>query len=249
MWQNDTNYYFCEMELKEFYDKGKEMFLPNLSVDMVVIGYENNALKCLLLKIGEKWLLPGGYILRTESVEDATVRILQDRTGLDDPHFKFLSVFGKSDRKFTEEWQQFFEANGLPWDEKGWLNDRFVTLAYYSLVDMDKTKPVLGDVDTAFAWFNMDALPDMWMDHREIVHTAKNRLREDVQQEHLTYNLLPEEFTMPQLHQLHQTILGEELDRSRFQKKMLSLDIFERLPKLKKDAPGRNPYRYRIKRA
>ena len=124
-----------------------------------------------------------------------------------------------------------------------------MTLAYYSLVDIDQTKPVLGSVDEAFAWFSMDALPEMWMDHKEIVQTAQNRLKNDVQQEHLTYNLLPEEFTMPQLHQLHQTILGEDLDRSRFQKKMLASGIFERLPKLKKDTPGRNPYRYRIKKS
>lgn len=248
MWQNDTNYYFCDMELKEFYEKGKDLFLPNLSVDMVIIGYEDSSLKCLLLRIGDKWLLPGGYILRTESVDEATVRILKERTGLTNPHFKFLSVFGGSNRKFTEEWEHFFKENGLPWEENGWVNDRFVTLAHYSLVDIDQTKPVLGSVDEAFAWFNMDELPDMWMDHKEIVLTAKNRLRNDVQQEHLTYNLLPEEFTMPQLHQLHQTILGEDLDRSRFQKKMLASGIFERLPKLKKDTPGRNPYRYRIKR-
>ena len=247
MWQNDTNYYFCGMDFKEFVEKGKDLFLPNLSVDMVIIGYEENQLKCLLLQIGDKWLLPGGYILKTESVDDATVRILQERTGLDDPHFKFLSVFGSKDRKFTKEWRPFFADQGVKWDENGWINDRFVTLAYYSLVDIDKTKPVLGTVDTAFAWFNLDDLPTMWMDHKEIVRTAKNRLRDDMQQEHLTYNLLPMEFTMPQLHQLHQTILGEDLDRSRFQKKMLSTGIFERLPKLKKDTPGRNPYRYRIK--
>ncbi|WP_127020370.1 NUDIX hydrolase [Flagellimonas beolgyonensis] len=237
------------MDFKEFLEKGKDLFLPNLSVDMVIIGYENNELKCLLLQIGDKWLLPGGFIFRTESVEEATLRILSERTGLVDPHFKFLAVFGNSNRKFTEEWKPFFKEQGVSWGEDAWFNDRFVTLSYYSLVDIDKTKPVLSDMDTGFAWFKMDALPEMWMDHRDIVHAAKNRLREDVQQEHLTYNLLPEEFTMPQLHQLHQTILGEELDRSRFQKKMLSLDIFERLPKLKKDTPGRNPYRYRIKRA
>jgi hypothetical protein len=52
---------------------------------------------------------------------------------------------------------------------------------------------------------------------------------------------------MPELHQLHQTILGEKIDRSRFQKKMLSTGLFERLPKRKKESPGRNPYQYTVK--
>ncbi|MBO0329931.1 NUDIX hydrolase [[Muricauda] lutisoli] len=237
------------MDFKEFIENGEKLYLPNLSVDMVIIAFHKGQLKCLLLQIGGKWLLPGGYILRTESVEDATVRILRERTGLKDPHFKFLSVFGGEDRKFTEEWRQFLENNNIYFTEGCWLNDRFVTLAHYSLVDFEKTHPVLGDIDSAFQWFNMDALPNMWMDHKDIVLTAKERLKEDIKQEQLTYNLLPNEFTMPQLHQLHETILGETLDRSRFQKKMIASGVFERLPKLKKESPGRNPYQYRVKKA
>ena len=249
MWQNDTNHYFCIMHFQEFIEEGEKKYLPNLSVDMVIIGYHEAKLKCLLLQIGDKWLLPGGYVLRTESVEDATVRILRERTGLKHPHFKFLSVFGGEDRKFTEEWKQFFEENHLPFKENTWLNDRFVTLAHYSLVDFEKTKPIIGNLDDAFAWFSINELPKMWMDHKEIVLTAKKRLKEDIQHEQLTYNLLPKEFTMPQLHGLHQTILEENLDRSRFQKKMIASGAFERLPKLKKETPGRNPYQYRVKKA
>lgn len=249
MWQNDTNHYFCFMDFREFIEEGEKRYLPNLSVDMVIIGFDEGKLKCLLLQINDKWLLPGGYILRTESVEDATVRILQERTGLTDPHFKFLSVFGGPDRKFTNDWKQFSKSSKLPFEEDSWINDRFVTLAHYSLVDFEKTKPVIGNLDEAFAWFNLDELPNMWMDHKEIVLVAKERLKKDIQQEQLTYNLLPTQFTMPQLHQLHQTILEENLDRSRFQKKMIASGVFERLPKLKKESPGRNPYQYRVKKA
>ncbi|WP_188245069.1 NrtR DNA-binding winged helix domain-containing protein [Maribacter aquimaris] len=70
-------------------------------------------------------------------------------------------------------------------------------------------------------------------------------MKEDIKQEALTYNLLPSTFTMPELHQ---TILEEKIDCSRFQKKMLATDLFDRLPiKAKKDSPGRNPYGYRLK--
>ncbi len=249
MWQNATIHYFCNVDFQEFITQGEKKYLPNLSVDMVIIGFHEDKLKCLLLQINEKWLLPGGYILRTESVESATVRILRERTGLPDPHFKFLSVFGGPDRKFTKEWQHFLKSHNLPFKEDSWINDRFVTLAHYSLVDFEKTNPVVGNLDEAFAWFNLDELPNMWMDHKEIVFAAKERLKNDIQKEQVTYNLLPTEFTMPQLHQLHQTILDENLDRSRFQKKMLASGAFERLQKLKKDSPGRNPYKYRVKKS
>ncbi len=246
MWQNVTNYYFCRMDLKEFYERGAEYFLPNLSIDVVIIGYEDNQLKCLLLQLGDKWLLPGGHITNNESVVDAVKRILNERTGLNDPHLKFLSVFGDKDRQFSDEYKAFFEKIGIPWDKDYWLNNRFVTLAYYSLVNIKKTHPVVGQFDEAFAWFDFDYLPNMWMDHKSIVMAARNRMKEDIKQEYVSFNLLPDQFTMPELHELHQTILEEQLDRSRFQKKMLASGMFERLPKLQKESPGRNPYLYKI---
>ncbi len=236
------------MNFKEFYEQGPDYFLPSLSIDVVIIGYKDNKLKCLLLQIGDKWLLPGGHILKDESVDNAASRILKLRTNLLEPHLKFLSVFGEGNRQFSEEFKEFFERVGLPWDENYWLNARFVTLAYYSLVNMDSINPELGDFDEAISWFNINDLPNMWMDHKSIVIKAWNKLKEDIKLKPVTYNLLPETFTMPELHQLHQTIFEEKIERSRFQKKMLSTGMFERLPKKQKESPGSNPYQYQIKK-
>lgn len=236
------------MDLREFLERGGDHFLPNLSIDLVIIGYQDGELKCLLLQIGDKWLLPGGHIRTDESVEDAVIRVLKDRTGLEDPHLKFFSVVGNKDRRFSKEFKEFFERSGLTWRDDYWLNTRFVTLAYYSLVNIENTHPVVRNFDEAFSWFNFDDLPQMWMDHKSIVLEARRRLKEDVKQEPVSYNLLPKPFTMPELHQLHQTILEEKLDRSRFQKKMLASGMFERLPKRRDKSPGRNPYQYTLKR-
>jgi hypothetical protein len=235
------------MDVQEYLENGNDYFLPNLSIDLVIIGYQDNRLKCLLLKIGEKWLLPGGYIRKEESVEEATLHILKERIGLDNAYFKFLSVFGDKNRRFEAEFKQFFKTLGKEWKDDYWFNNRFVTLVYYSLVNIEHTYPSVGELDEAFGWFDFDALPEMWMDHKSIVLTARKRLKADIKQEQMTYNLLPEQFTMPTLHQLHQTILEEKIDRSRFQKKMLASGLFERLPKLQKATPGRNPYLYRVK--
>lgn len=234
------------MDLKEILEQGNKDFLPNLSIDMVVIGYEANTLKCLLLKMGEKWLLPGGYIRHEESVDEATRNILKQRTGLTNAYLKFLSVFGDNDRQFKNVMKSFFDKKGMEWQEDYWFNNRFVTLAYFSLVNIENTHPSITHFDEAFGWFDFNDLPDMWMDHKSIVNTARQRLMEDIHHEQMTYNLLPEEFTMPELHQLHQVILKEKIDRSRFQKKMLATGLFERLPRLQKSAPGSNPYQYRV---
>lgn len=235
------------MDVQDIIERGSEFFLPNLSIDLIIIGYQDNELKCLLLKMADKWMLPGGYIKIEESVDEAAERILMQRTALVNPHLKFLSIFGNKDRRFDQDFKQFFEKHGLDWKADYWINNRFVTLAFYSLVDINETEPVYGGFDEAIAWFSFDDLPDMWLDHKKILGAARDRLKTDIKDELVTYNLLPGHFTMPQLHQLHQTILGQRIDRSRFQKNMLATGKFERLPQLKQEAPGRNPYLYRLK--
>ena len=241
-------FYFCRMDTRELLENGNQYFLPNLSIDIVIIGYKDNKLYSLLLKTGEKWLLPGSYIKNDESVEEAAINILETRTGCKDAYLKFLAVYGDKDRQFKAMMKEIFFGIGMEWEEGYWINKRFVSLTYYSLVNIENTHPKLRDFDEAFDWFDFQDLPDMWLDHKDITITALNQLRIDIQHEHNAYNLLPEVFTMPELYQLHQTILGKEIDRSRFQKRILATGLFERLPKLYKKSPGRNPFQYRVKR-
>nr|WP_299338011.1 NUDIX domain-containing protein [Allomuricauda sp.] len=233
--------------MQEFLDKGEELFLPNLSLDIAIMGFQDGELKVLLLEFEGGWSLPGGYVGRDESTDSAAVRVLEERTGLKQSFLKLFQVFGKKDRSFSNEFKKIAAKAGLSWHEELWINKRFVSLAYYALVDIDKTNPTGGEWQQAFGWHNVKDLPKMWMDHGEIASAAMEQLRRDITLEHISFNLLPEEFTMPELHQLHETILDKKLERSRFQKKMLSLGIFERLPKPKEDAPRRKPYLYKIK--
>ncbi len=235
------------MNYIEYLGRGRDIFLENLSIDLVIIGYQNKRLKCLMLQFGEKWLLPGGFIKKEESVDTAVYRILEERTALKEPHLQFLSVFGHKDREFSEEFEQFFKSRNLEWDDTYWFNNRFVTLSYYSLVDIEKTHPAIHEVFDSYKWFDFEDLPSIWMDHETILKKARAQLKSDIKQEQIVHHLLPREFTMPALHELHESILEQRIDRSRFQKKMLASKLFERLPKLEKKAPGRNPFQYRLK--
>lgn len=234
--------------MMEFLIQGDQYYLPHLSADIVIMSYDDNKIKCLLLKIGGKWVLPGGYIRRDESVETAALGILKERTGLSKARLNLLSVFGDKNRSFGEQMKEFAIAKGIPWRDDYWINSRFVTISYYSLVDINQTTPKAGNYDEAIGWFSFDELPPMWLDHKEVALEARNRLKKDIESGQTGTGLLPEQFTMPELHKLHQTILKEELDRSRFQKKMLATGKFERLPKLKRNTPGRKPFLYRIKK-
>lgn len=236
------------MDIKEIIRKGSELFLPNLSIEIAVIGFQDNELKILLLEFDNKWMLPGGYIYQDESVDDASKRILFERTGLHHYFMKIFQVFGSASRSFPEEIRLILEKIDVHWSDGRWMGDRFISTAFYALVDINQVNPNGGMFSQTTKWCHLKDLPDMWFDHKEIGIEALKKLKEDVATSHHSYNMLPEKFTMPELHQLQEQILEKKLDRSRFQKKMLSLDLFERLPEPKEGVPHRRPFLYKLKK-
>lgn len=239
---------FVFMDVQKFLDQGEELYLPNVSADVVILGFKDGELKVLLLEFEGSWALPGGYVGKDESVSDAAVRVLEERTGLQQPYLRLFQVFGDRDRNFASEFERLLKAAGYHWNKDLWINDRFVSLAYYALIHIEDARPTGGIFSQPCAWHNLDDLPPMLMDHAKIALESRTQLKRDIGMEQISFNLLPEEFTMPQLHKLHERILERKLERSRFQKKMLSLDIFERLPEPKADAPRRKPFLYRFKK-
>ena len=247
MWRIATIYYFYKMDVKTFLEEGAKHFLPHLSVDIVILGYQDEVLKVLLQKIEDKWCLPGGYVGKNEAVSDAAIRVLEERTGLKQSYLQLFKVFGGADRSFSKQFKSILEKDGYPWHEDLWINQRYVTLAHYALVDIENVFPNSGVFSLANEWFSLEGLPEMHMDHEAIVIASKEQLKKDITVSHISFKLLPETFTMPELQRLHETILDKKLERSRFQKKMLSMEVFERLPKPKENAPRRKPYLYRYK--
>lgn len=239
---------FVFMDVQNFLDQGEKLYLPNVSVDIVILGFKDRELKVLLLEFEGSWALPGGYVGKDESVSDAAVRVLEERTGLKQPYLRLFQVFGNKNRNFAAEFERLLKAAGYHWSKDLWINKRFISLAYYALIHIEDAQPTGGIFSQPCAWHNLDDLPHMLMDHAEIALESRTQLKRDIGMEQISFNLLPEEFTMPQLHKLHECILEKKLERSRFQKKMLSLDVFERLPEPKADAPRRKPFLYRFKK-
>ena len=227
-------------------------WLPNISVDCVIFGFQENQLKVLLLKFrnSDIWSLPGGFINREEDVDDAVKRVLWQRTGLENIYLQQFHTFGDLKRNIgaIEKHEEINLAMGRSLDDLTWLSHRYITVGYYALVEYSKVNVTLNDVSDDSAWMDVDDVPELFLDHNQILKTGLVHLRESIDTKLAAFNLLPETFTMSELQQVYETILGKELVRTNFQRKMLSLDILERIEKKYTGGAHKAPYLYRLDR-
>ena len=81
-------------------EKGDKIYQPGISVDCAIFGFHENVLKVLLLKVEHinKWALPGGFIKKNETIENAAYRVLQERTGVDNIFLQQFNAFGDPNR-------------------------------------------------------------------------------------------------------------------------------------------------------
>jgi hypothetical protein len=205
-------------------DEAKEIFIPHLSADPVIFGFDQNELKVLLLKMNyrKQWFLPGGYVRKDEDLDDAVVRIVKDRAGITDVYLEEFGVFGKKNRS-----EFYFED----FDETLFHKQRFVTIGYYALYNPDRFNLTADEFSETCEWVYLSKLSEieMAMDHREIVEKALLTLREKISHKPIGYNLLPEKFTLSELQKLYEVILGKELNRGNFYRKIKNLGILKKL--------------------
>ncbi|WP_339656631.1 NUDIX domain-containing protein [uncultured Maribacter sp.] len=231
-------------------------YLPNLSIDCVIFGYKNKELKVLISKLSygnNLWALPGGYVLKRESTDTAAARILQERTGLSDIYLDQFRVFGGENRIIgSPHKNEILEAlktlEGNNFDKKtiDWVTDRFVCVGYYALVDIDKVTPKTGGLEKQLQWESIMDLPKMTHDHNEIVTYAIKALRQNLDEKLIGFNLLPDEFTMKEVKQLYEVVYNKTFPMNNFQKKILALNVLERLGKKFTGAQNRAPFMYRF---
>jgi len=183
-----------------------------LAVDCIIFGFDQDNLKILLIKRDfepekGKWSLMGGFLTPNETLDDAASRILQKLTGLHNIYLDQLRSFSQPNRDPV---------------------DRTVSTAYYALINIEEHNPELTKQHFA-EWFNIQDIPPLIFDHKEMVQQAIKRLRYKASVEPIGFELLPEKFTMRQLQKLYESILGQELDKRNFIKKILGLDVLIKL--------------------
>lgn len=236
----------------------RQSFIKHLAIDCVIFGYQNRELKVLVSKLdfkGDFYALPSGFISLNEGVEEAAHRIVQERTGITDIYLEHYKIFGDVNRTNKIIFQQLIEQNREKMQEDKllkedieWFSSRFISLGYYALIDIDKVKLTKSDLDESIQWYNIHHLPKMIIDQNEMVAMALESLKLNLDKNIIILNLLPETFTMKEVQDLYETIFEETYARNNFQKKILDLDVLERLEKKFTGAQNKAPYLYRFRK-
>jgi 8-oxo-dGTP diphosphatase len=233
-----------ELSYTEFFKKGHLYFLPNISVDCVIFGFHNNQLKVLLSQFKDtyRWCLPGGFIFKDEHIDEAAVRTLKSRTGLDNVYLQQFQAFGDPARDRGKHGvKKLLEPFA-----NSWIRDRFITIGYWAIVEFSEVKPSPDEFSLDCKWWDIPKVPELILDHNNILEAALQSLRRNVNDYPIGRNLMPEKFTMPDLQKLYETVLGKKLDRRNFQKKILSLDILQRLKERKSGVAHKAPFLYKF---
>lgn len=212
---NDTYVflYICFMKSKGILENmalDLDQFVPGHSIDCVIIGFEQQELKILILKWkakGNIWALPGGLVHKEEDLDKAAIRALQERTGIKLPFLEQFKTFGNLNRRDGNILAQNMEFLGIKGKMADWFKQRFITTGYLSLVDIQKCDPQPDFSSEIIKWSSLDELPDLIFDHNYIVKTALDYIKNLIHYLPIGITLLPEKFTMKELQYLYEAIL------------------------------------------
>lgn len=212
--------------MTEFYSGVQKAFV---SVDIIVFGFEDNKLKLLIGKRqmdpgrGE-WSLYGGFVGAKESVDEAARRVLFELTGLKNLYMKQVHTFGAIDRDPGE---------------------RVISVAYCALINVKDYDINLLE-EHGVQWVELNKMPLLYSDHNDMVKRAITLLRRRINTEPLSFNLLPDLFTLTQLQHVYEAVLGEEIDKRNFRKRIKSIDFIEKTELIDKLTSKRGAALYRF---
>ena len=211
---------------KQFY---KEHPKFHVALDCIIFGFDKGELKLLIHKrrfepAKGQWSLFGGFLSEDESTEDAANRILQELTGLESIFIEDFRTYGSINR-----------------DPAG----RVVSVAYYALIPAHKYSEEYSKQYGA-TWVSLKDLPNLIMDHDAMVDQGLRKLRRRAATQPIGFELLPKEFTIPQLQSLYEAIYQTILDKRNFRKKILSMEVLIKLEEKDKSNSRKGAYLYRF---
>ncbi len=219
--------------------KAYEIYVPHISVDTVIFGFNGDQLKVLLLKMkfNHQYFLPGGYMKKEENLDSAAIRILRERTQLDKIFLQEFAVFSELNRS-EETFKDF--------PDDLWHKKRFISVGYYALVNHKDVSPIGDELSESCDWIILDELEsqNITMDHKKIIEKALHTLREQISYKPIGLNLLPEKFTLSELQKLYEAILGRTLNRGNFYRKIKNIGILKKLDEKRKGGAHKAPDLY-----
>lgn len=212
--------------MAEFYKEHSKVYV---SVDCIILGFDGKKLQLLVGKRnmdpgrGEQSLY-GGFVRQDESLDDAANRTLMELTGMDNLYMKQVGAFGAVNRDPGE---------------------RVISVAYCALINVKDYDEALRR-QYGLDWVDVDNLPELYSDHNEMVRRAMSLLRRRISTEPISFRLLPELFTLTQLQHVYEAILGSEVDKRNFRKRIKTIDFIEKTDKIDKITSKRGAALYRF---
>lgn len=175
----------------------------HVGVDCTIFTVIDDRLKILLVKRDfepekGKWSLIGGFVNDNESVDQAARRVLNELTGINNAFIRQVGAFGEIHRD---------------------PGARVVSVAYFALlnyadVNQEEVRRLKGE------WVDVNTLPPLGFDHPRMIEQAMDKMRRKILSDDLVFNLLPELFTLTQLQNLVEKVIGKPLDKRNFRKRI-----------------------------
>ena len=200
-----------------------------VSVDVIIFGFDEGKLKVL---IGQRkmdpgrgeWSLYGGFVAADENIDDAADRTLHELTGMKNVYMRQVGAFGTVDRDPGE---------------------RVVSIAYYALINVADYNERLQKKHNV-RWVDINAVPQLYSDHNQMVSQALKKMQKKIKTEPISFRLLPQLFTLTQLQRLYEAVLGEEVDKRNFRKRVKDMDFIEKTELIDKKMSKRGAALYRF---
>jgi 8-oxo-dGTP diphosphatase len=214
------------MNLPSFY---QEVPTHLVAVDCIIFGFDERKLKLLVIKrkvhpMQGEWSLVGGFVQKNESIDAAAGRVLKQTTGLEDIFMDQLHCYGEVERD---------------------SGARVIAVAYYALIRVKEHDHLLAQEHGAH-WLELHQIPSLIFDHNKMIADALKRLRTNARFHPVGFELLPEKFTLSQLRTMYEEIYQEILDKRNFRKKILSMNILEKLEEKDKSTSKKGAHLYRF---
>jgi ADP-ribose pyrophosphatase YjhB (NUDIX family) len=200
-----------------------------VSVDCIILGFQDKEINVLIVKRKFNPLkggrsLMGGFVRKNESLNETVARVVAEYTGVENVYMEQVGAYGEVNR-----------------DPGG----RVVSVVYYALIDMHQFDEQLKDRHST-EWVNTKNVGLLILDHRQFLDDSLRHLRLQSTTHPVGFNLLPEQFTLPQLQSLYEAIYAHGLDKRNFRKKVLEMGVLERLDKKDKSSSKRGAFYYRF---
>ena len=148
------------------------------------------------------WALPGGAMYNNETLENGARRELKEKTGLENIKLELGNIFDDVNRSNLQRM----------------IGVSFLGVINTKGIELQKETMKTSNAD----FFAIDKVPRLAYDHNLVIDKSLAILKEKILKSSILKDLLPEEFTLPELQKVYETLLNKELDRRNFRKKLLN---------------------------